>query len=176
MDPSPTRRSATLTLVLFTVGAALLAGGSLQGCRQLDETADAAEEPNRVQGCWALSLQAQGAQRDSLQTWLPAGSLPSTLELDTIRADSAAEPSRYNAYSWFDGRQRQHPFSVWRWMEGDSIRVQHAGALAGTMLQLHAAPDTLDGRVIVYSDVLMPGTPARRAGAVTAVPTQCPSP
>jgi len=170
----------TLYVVALLSASALSVG--LQGCHQLEEGTDSTtnEEDGHVSvqdqlpGCWKLRITARGAQRDSLRSWLPAGSLPSIIELDTARAEPVGSDSVYRAYSWSDGRRESQPFSVWRPMEGDSIRVQRAGALAGTMLHLKPAKDKLIGSVVEFTDTGTLSEPRRRRGAVEAIATQCP--
>lgn len=166
----------------FVVCLLLLVGGaslSAQGCRQLGEGADAEDrraqrDSGRIQlhGCWTLTLQADGARRDSIRAW--AGSLPSIVELDTVRAETTGQDSSYKAYSWSDGRRKSRPFSIWRRMDTDSIRIQRAGALAGTMLQLHPEAGKLAGDVVAFGDAGMRGEPDRRTAAVSATSVQCP--
>ena len=129
-----------------------------------------------MHGCWALRLDADGAQRDSLRAWLPAGSLPPIVELDSARAESDDETPVYVAHSWFDTRRESAPFSIWRPLGTDSIRVQRAGAFAGFMLQVGAADTTLVGNVVEFRDVGRTNTSTRRRGPVTMTPTQCPTP
>lgn len=192
-----TNRSSTEGSVLAGSAAviatciAFLAGGAfvsvLQGCHQLKGGTSSAGETNtasspaqgdstqlQVAGCWKLSLQATGPQRDSLRAWFPRGSLPSVVELDTARAEPASRDTIYKAYSWFDGRRETRPFSIWRPMGPDSIRVERARALSGTMMDLAVADGKLTGDVIVYGDAGMIGKPTRRKGPLEATPTQCP--
>lgn len=169
--------------VVFLLGA-VVAGGLLTtilpGCQHTDGTTGAADRAQRdslrsqVHGCWSLAVTAEGAQHDSLRAWLPAGSLPDIVELDTVRAESSAEAPVYAAHSWVDGRRKDQPFSVWRPHGPDSIRVQRAGALAGVMLQVAPTNDALTGNVIVYRDVSMANTPTQRNGPVRMAPTRCP--
>jgi hypothetical protein len=184
MGPTQRRPNILSAPVLATCAAVLvgsvLASG-LQGCRSLEnetattsERARGDEDPTRLRGCWKLNLQARGVQRDSLRDWLPAGSLPSIVELDTTRAGPSGQDGVYEAYSWSDSRRSSRPFSVWRPLGPDSIRVQRAGALAGTMLQLRVAEERLVGEVVVYGDAGMGGTPERREGALEATPARCP--
>lgn len=132
-----------------------------------------------VHGCWELEVTADGSERDSLRSWLPEGTLPPVLELDTIPAgDAEADEGTYAAYSWFDGRRETAPFSAWQPTEGDSIRVQRTGALSGTMLRLVPSEDGLAGVVVGFTDVrsrgdLSTGT-GRRQGPVAASPVACP--
>jgi len=170
--PSQTR-SSPLTLLVLAVG---LFAAVLLGCRQTNgargSPSASAEEPvlpSRVHGCWALRL-----ERDSLHAWLPAGSLPGIVELDSVRAEDTDDARVYAAHSWFGDRRASQPFSVWRPVGADSIRVQRAGALAGIMLQLGTGDDALDGRVIVYRDVGMADASTQRTGPVTMTPTRCP--
>lgn len=178
-DSFPTRADALILVgVLLTSG---LLATVLSGCHQTNggrgaPSASAQETvlPSRVHGCWTLRLKAKGPQRDSLRAWLPAGSLPPTVELDSMRADDMDEAEIYVAHSWFGERRKPQPFSVWRPLGSDSIRVQRAGALAGTMLQVGPAESTLVGHVIVYRDVGMGNTSTQRTGSVTMTPTRCP--
>jgi len=178
MSTCSPRLPAAVCFGILTVGLSLTA---LSGCRHAEEGTDptsqrAGQDTVRIQppGCLELRLTAQGGERDSLRAWLPAGSLPSVVELDTTRAASTGGDSVYTAYSWFDGRRESHPFSVWRRTEGEAIRVQRAGALAGTMLDLRPGEGALSGTVTVYRDAGMRGTPTRREGALEAVPVRCP--
>lgn len=178
MNASSPARSSLLTLVVLAGG---LCATVLLGCRQTNggrgaPSASAQETvlPSRVHGCWALRLDADGAQRDSLRAWLPAGSLPPIVELDTVRADGTGSAQGYAAHSWFGDRRGSQPFSVWRPLGDDAVRVQRAGALAGIMLQVSPADTTLVGNVIVYRDVGMANTSTQRTGPVTMTPTRCP--
>lgn len=164
-------------LLLFAGGAVLSA---VQGCRQLEEGTNS--ENNRAQrdsgntqlhGCWKLSLQAEGAQRDSIRARM--GSLPSVVELDTARAEPTGRDGTYKAYSWSNGRRESRPFSVWRRMAADSIRVQRSGALAGTMLHLRPEAEKLVGDVISFGDAGMRGETKRRRAGVSATSVPCPS-
>ncbi len=165
--------------VLFLVGGAPLS--ALQGCRQLEEgTASGDKSAQRdsgqaqLHGCWKLNLQADGAQRDSIRGLM--GALPSIVELDTARAEPTDRDGIYKAHSWFDGRRESRPFSIWRRMGADSIRVQRAGALAGTMLELHPKGGNLVGTVVAFGDAGMRGESSRRTAALSATPVQCPDP
>jgi hypothetical protein len=180
MNESPTMRAAVVSLIGVLLAGSLFAT-VLSGCRQTnggrDSTSASAEKAplsSRVHGCWTLRLQAQGTARDSLRAWLPAGSLPALVELDSAREASADEAPVYTAHSWFNDRRGSDPFSVWRPLGPDSIRVQRAGALAGVMLQLGPANDTLSGHVIVYRDVGRSNTTNHRMGPVTMTPARCP--
>lgn len=165
----------------------------LQGCRQLEEGTGGTASADRGQtsfydqlpGCWKLRVTAQGAQRDSLRSWLPEGALPSVIELDTTLAESVGSDSvnsdsvyKARSHGGYPGRS----FSVWRYTRGDSIRVQRKGALAGTMLELKPTREKLVGSVVVFTDArgIGQGRPLRsgefrRRGAVEAVPARCPA-
>jgi len=166
-----------LCFAVLSVGTSI---GVLQGCRQVEEGTDSTTNENEEQyavqdqlpGCWTLRITAQGAQRDSLRSWLPAGSLPSIIELDTTLAESASSDSVYKAYSWSNGRRESQPFSVWRPSSDDSIRVQRAGAMSGRMLQISPSNGKFVGSVVEFTDRL--GDSQRRSGPVEAVPTECP--
>ena len=169
--------AAALCFGLLATGLA-----ALQGCRHTEEgttpTSQRAEQDTvRVQppGCFRLRLTSEGAERDSLRAWLPAGALPGIVELDTTRASSTGEGAVvYDAYSWFDSRRESRPFSVWRHREDGAVRLQRAGALSGTLLDLRPDRGLLSGAVTVYRDAGMRGEPTRRDGAVEAVPVSCP--
>jgi hypothetical protein len=182
--------SAAGTVFLWI--AALLVGTSiagLQGCRQLGEGTDGTASGSREQtsfqdqlpGCWSLRITADGAQRDSLRSWLPEGALPSVIELDTTRLESASSDSVYTARS--HGGRPGRSFSGWRYSRGDSIRVQRMGALSGTMLELKPTGQKLVGSVVVFTDARRMGRQGqplrsgdfRRRGAVEATPIGCPS-
>lgn len=129
----------------------------------------------QIEGCWNIALAEEGAQRDSVRAWLPARTLPDILQLSSAtRAPDDEENGPYSAYSWFDERRETEPFSVWNRFEGDSIRVQRAGALAGLMLRLTPERDELVGTVVSFSDISSLGTPARRQASVVASPVDCP--
>jgi len=172
--------STTACFVLVTAFIVVL-----PGCRHTEDGADTTSQRSREAGtpdtlrvnppgCLKLRVAAEGSERDSLRTWLPTGSLPSIVELDTTRAESAGSDSVYQAYSWFDQRRESHPFSVWRHAEDGGIRLQRAGALSGTLLDLYPDQGKLSGTVAVYSDTGVRGRQNRREGAVEAVPAQCP--
>ncbi len=176
MSNRTTRLAAVLCFGLLATGLAVL-----QGCRHTEKgttsTSQRAEQDTvRIQppGCFRLRLTAEGAERDSLRAWLPAGALPQIVELDTTRASSIGEGAAYDAYSWFDSRRESRPFSVWQHRKDGSIRVQRAGALSGTLLDLRPDRGMLSGAVAVYRDAGMRGEPTRREGAVEAVPVSCP--
>lgn len=178
-------KRSTVPLLFVAVCLAVLVGGvfSTQGCRQLEEGTDSGDGTAQLDsgqtqfhGCWELNLQAEGARQDSIRTWLPTGSLPSIVELDSARAEPTGRDSIYEAHSWSNGRRTSRPFSIWRPMSTDSIRVQRAGALSGTMLQLHVEGERLAGEVVAFSDVGVRGESGRRTAAVSATSVQCPSP
>lgn len=187
---------ATISAFCFAVLSVCAAVLGMQGCRQVqegtdstatakDSTANEDSSASRIEergsfqeklpGCWKLRLTAQGAQRDSLRAWLPEGSLPSIIELDTVRAESAQSDSVYRArsYGGFPG----YSFSIWRLSTDGSIRVQRAGALAGTSLQLKPTGEKLLGNVVVFTDTRGLNQSLgdlRRKGPVEAVPAECP--
>lgn len=137
----------------------------------------AADAEVTPEGCWELDLAVQGAQLDSVRTWLRRGALPPVVELDTTRASGrAATDSARVAYSWFDGRRETAPFSLWRRMRGDSLLVQQAGARSGLMLRLVHDESGLQGAVVSFSDVGTPDSPTRRHAPVEAVRVDCPEP
>lgn len=166
-------RARTVRLACVVAGVVGLAACHSPPPRSApDTTAD-------VRGCWELEVTAEGAQLDSLRTWLPDGTLPPVLELDTVpAADGDADGTTYAAYSWFDGRRETAPFSAWQPIEGDSIRVQRTGALSGTMLRLTGSRDGLVGIVVGFTDVRprgdLSGGTGRRQGPVAASRVACP--
>lgn len=128
-------------------------------------------------GCWELDLAAEGAQADSVRNWLPRGTLPPVIELDTARASGQASgDSARAAYSWFNGRREKDPFSLWRPMRGDSLLVQRAGARAGLMLRLVHSENRLEGIVVSFSDIRTQDGDDRSQAAVGATRTDCPEP
>jgi hypothetical protein len=164
-----------------------LALASLPGCRQAKESsassggapeataASYAPRAPQLPGCWRLRLTAEGAERDSVRTWLSAGTLPAVLELDTARVSAGGDAPR-RAYSWSNGRRGTEPFSVWRPMEDDALRVQREGATAGLMLDLRRADSLLVGSVVQFTDAGMMGrTPPRREAPVEARAVECPA-
>lgn len=174
--------AATFTLVVLV---ALTAVG-LQGCSQTEETTRSedtregqASFESQLPGCWKLQLTADSSQVDSVRSWLPEGSLPGVIELDTARAQTSSQGRAYRARS-HDGFLRRS-FTIWRRTENDSVRVQREGALEGTMLQLGPTGGRLVGSVISFTDAggleegrsLAAGTLRRRA-PVEATPTTCP--
>lgn len=180
-DRFPASAAATAT-ACFGLLLAGLSVAALQGCRQSGEATNPSSERARPDSvriqppeCWELRLTARGAERDSLRAWLPAGSLPSVVELDTTRASGAERDSVYEAYSWAHGRRTSQPFSVWRRLDDGAIRVQRAGALAGTMLHLRPDVGALSGTVVVFRDAEVMGRPTRREGSLEAVRVQCPA-
>lgn len=126
-------------------------------------------------GCWSLELQEDELERDSLREWLPRGTLPGVLELDTAEAGRSGGEERFAAYSWFDGRRETDPFSAWTRISGDSIRVQKPGALSGLMLRLTGTGDTLTGSVVRFTDVRRLDEPGRRRARVRARSVECPA-
>jgi len=132
---------------------------------------------DRLFGCWKLRLTAEGAKRDSLRSRLPSGSLPSIIELDTTRVESAEGDSVYKAHAHGLRPGLTSPFSVWRPSGDDSIRVERPGAMAGTTLQLKPTGDKLVGNVVVFTDaggMNQSIEDLRRRGSVEAVPVECP--
>lgn len=128
-------------------------------------------------GCWELELAAEGTQADSVRNWLPRGTLPPVIELDTARASGqASSESAKAAYSWFNGRREEDPFSLWRPMRGDSLLVQRAGARAGLMLRLVHSEDRLEGLVVSFTDVRSQNDDDRPQAPVEATRTECPEP
>ena len=131
MTRSRRRAGGTAVLCLTLVAAA--------GCSRQppDGAVDRATAAGTVPGCWSLEVTAEGADRDSLRRWLPAGSLPTVLELDTVRVSEGPEGEPvYRARSYFDGRSEQGPFSAWRRIRGDSVLVERPGAMAGVCVGL----------------------------------------
>lgn len=155
----------------------LVAALAASSCnRQPDGEPDRALTSGTVQGCWSLELPASQDGADSLGAWLPAGSLPSILQLDTARAATEADAREiYRARSYVGRRVAAGPFSAWRWFSGDSILVDRPGALAGLTLRLTRADGHLEGVVTSYTDVMEPGEPTRRSAPVRATPASCPA-
>lgn len=129
-----------------------------------------------VQGCWAVEVTAEGPRLDSLRSWLPAGTLPTVLRLDTLRSGrTTGDRKLYRARSYFDGRLEPGPFAAWRWLEGDSILVERPGAMSGVTLRMTRVDDHLRGTLAVFTDVMEPGQPSRRTSPVRATPASCPT-
>lgn len=156
----------TLLVLLLWGGAAACHSGSPQ--------TELRSQPT-LPGCWSLNLQEDDIERDSVRDWLPRGTLPGVLELDTVVADSTTDEDSYAAYSWFDSRRETDPFSVWTRIPGDSIRVQRSGALSGLMLRMTLASDSLVGAAISFTDVRQLGESSRREAPIVARSVQCPS-
>lgn len=145
-------------------------------CQPGARSADVDEEAT-LQGCWELALAVPESQADSVRTWLPHGTLPPVIELDTARASGQTSgDSAKAAYSWFDGRREKDPFSLWRPMRGDSLLVQRAGARAGLMLRLVHSEDRLEGIVVSFSDVMRQNGGDRPQAPIEAAKSECPEP
>lgn len=113
--------------------------------------------------------------RDSLRRWLPVGSLPTVLELDTVRVSQGAEGEPvYRARSYVDGRAEEGPFSAWRRIRGDSLLVERPGTMAGISLRLVRTGAALEGVVTAFTDVMEPGRRSRQQAPVRAEPAACP--
>jgi len=131
----------------------------------------------RVAGCWSLELLASGSEMESIRTWLPAGTMPTGIELDTSVAPGGRDDSTFRARSLQDGRRETDPFSTWRPMRGDSLLVQRAGAMAGYALRLAPENGAMEGVVVGFSDVRQPGTPesqGARTARVRVARMECP--
>lgn len=160
-------------LVIAATTAAIVCVPAL-GCHHgASNTTSRAAAP--IEGCWSLQLLAEGAQRDSVRSWLPRGTLPTVVELDTAKVDGDRQDGARVAHSWFDGRRESDPFSVWHRIAGDSIRVQRAGALSGLMLRLQAEDGGLTGTVVSFTDVEPQDRPARQQTRIAAEPVDCPN-
>lgn len=83
----------------------------------------------------------------------------------------------YRAYSWGDGRWRDHPFNYWRPVGEDSIYAGHPGALAGAGLSLAAVDDGFEGVIVTHTDVLQPGDTvgARGSAPIALRRVDCPN-
>lgn len=145
------------------------------GACQTDPPRTADRSPVALAGCWSLDLREGELERDSLGEWLPRGTLPGVLELDTAEAGRSGSGEEFAAYSWFDSRRETDPFSAWTRISGDSIRVQRSGALSGLMLRLTPAGDSLTGWVVRFTDVRRLDEPGRRRARVVARSVECPA-
>jgi hypothetical protein len=170
---------------------AIASAAGLQGCAQTkdsnatmpDDGSGQASFESRLTACWELQVAAEGPRRDSLRSWLPEGRLPSMIELDTTLAESASSDSVYKARS--RGGYPNQSFTTWRYSEGDSIRVERRGAMAGMMLQLKPTGDKLIGSVVAFADTRgrgdgtsLNGTSMkmdapRKRGPIEAIPVEC---
>lgn len=129
----------------------------------------------RVQGCWELRPGPDGAAADTAESWLEARTLPRVIGLDTARMEREGSDSLHRAWSYQGSRQERRPFSAWRPVGPDSIRVETPGALAGTVLRLAVGEELLEGTAVVFTDVVQPGEDrGTRKAAVEARPTDCP--
>lgn len=167
-----------MTVPARAVGYALLAVllGTAGACRP-SSSEKAVSIGQNLPSCWKLELSATGIENDSVRDWLPKGTLPSRIKLDTALHSSSSErgDSTFVAYSLFDGRHEKNPFSVWTRMRGDSIRVQQAGARTGIMLRLTRSDDRLVGTVNGYSDVGRAGrNRSPRKTPIAATRVSCP--
>lgn len=184
-------RSASTTATglgtfLLTASLVIAFAAGLQGCSQTKEgaTSGSGSEQvsfeSRLPACWKVQVAAEGPRRDSLQSWLPEGRLPSVIELDTTLAESAGSDSVYEARS--RGGYPNQSFTTWRYSKGDSIRVEREGAMAGMMLQLKPTGDTLTGSVVAFTDTRRMGEGTsmnvespRKRGPIEAIPVECKS-
>lgn len=144
-----------------------------------DEDRDTGLEPEslalRVQGCWELQPGTDGEAADTTRRWLADRVLPGTIGLDTTRTEREGSDSVYRASSYRGSREERSPFSAWRPVGADSIRVETPGALAGAMLRLAVGEDLLEGTAIVFTDVVRPGEDrGTRRAPVQARPQDCP--
>ena len=183
---SPSTTVADSASFVMVASLAIMFAAGLQGCSRIEESAGS--EPNesseqvsfwnRLPACWELQVAAEGRKRDSLRSWLPEGQLPSVIELDTTLAESASSDSVYKARS--RGGYSSQSFTTWRYSEGDSIRVERSGAMAGMMLQLKPTRDKLIGSVVAFTDARGIGDGSslrmrnpRKRGPVEATPVEC---
>lgn len=159
---------------LSSLWIVLLAGSVLAGCsRPLPE--DGARDVPRLHGCWSVEVTATGAAADSVAAWLPDGSLPTVVALDTVeRAVSSEGDTLFAARSYYGARQRQVPFSTWRRAPGDSLLVYRPGALAGYTMRLAPENGHLGGVLTSFTDVMEEGRPTQRRAPVRATPASCP--
>lgn len=159
-------------LVLAATTAAI-AGVLGLGCHHGASNTTGRATPS-IEGCWSLEILAEDAQRDSVRSWLPRGTLPAVIELDTAQVDGDRQDDARVAHSWFDGRRESDPFSVWHRFAGDSIRVQRTGALSGLMLRLQAENGGLAGTVVSFTDVAQRDRSGRQQARIEAEPVDCP--
>jgi hypothetical protein len=110
---------------------------------------------DQLPSCWEIELVEGESEAGSPRSWIPSGSLPRTLRLDTVRVEKEGEGRASREESFraesFGGLPGQS-FSVWRRTKGDSIRVQQKGALGGVMLQFKIREKQLAGSVIGFKD------------------------
>lgn len=162
------------------VGAvtALLSLLAAWGCAPVPSpSGDGMASSGGAQGCWSLTVTAEGEEPGTLPSWLPRRSVPETVELDSARLRPDDEEGPHRAYSWFGGRRETTPFSAWTPMEGsDSVRVERPGALAGVQLRLAPTDGALSGVFVSFTDAVEPGASGRRTAAVRAERVSCPRP
>lgn len=129
----------------------------------------------RLHGCWALSPGADGSAADTTERWLDDRTLPRVFGLDTARMQRQGYDSLYQASSYRGSRKERRPFSAWRPVGSDSIRVETPGALSGAALRLAVGDGLLEGTAVVFTDVVQPGEDRGiRKAPVEARPEECP--
>ncbi|WP_263841365.1 hypothetical protein [Salinibacter sp.] len=182
------RGSMALKVAVLVTGGVLLF--SAEGCSQSkqavpeEESASAPEESamplkNRLPACWKIELIKEEGEAGSGRSWVSGGELPNVIKLDTseVETGSAEKARRAVSYGGIPGRS----FSVWRFVENDSVRIQEKGALDGIMIQVAPTGESLSGSVIGFKDVtglekgrsLASGDMKRRA-PIEGMPAKCP--
>lgn len=166
----------TPVALLAAVCLALLA---VTGCRRRAGDEGPEEGPVAVvRGCY--SLEAAAGDDPGGGSGLPPGALPRMVELDsavvgTVRVEGDSARPAYRAHSYLGTRRADHPFNRWTHLPGDSLRVDHSGALAGLVLRLAAADSVLSGTVRGFTDVRGEGEEGDTSPTVVrATPARCP--
>lgn len=160
--------------------AALTGTLALMACRRPLPDEDGSGEAEvgsvaeQVAGCWELRPGTEGAAAGTTRRWLEDRTLPRTIGLDTVRMEAKDSDSLYRARSYRGSRATRRPFSAWRPVGADSIRVEAPGALAGVVLRLAVQAERLRGTATVFTDALRPGESARTTGPVEGRPRDCP--
>jgi hypothetical protein len=143
--------------------------------------ADRAEDvPPGPAGCYTLRVAGDTVGGEGAGD-VPPGLLPRILVLDTARLPHPAvvdgeERSAYAAHAFVGSRRQDHPFNRWVEPPGDSVRVDHTGAMAGVILRLAVTEEGLSGGARTFGDVM--DGPEAEAGdgtfGVRGVRTSCP--
>lgn len=172
------RRPRPTTLVA-TLLAAAIAAAACQRPMPDEEGPDGASAEaetlvERVHGCWELHPGPDGAAADTAESWLEARALPRVVGLDTARMEREGRDSLYRAWSYQGSRKQSRPFSAWRTVGPDSLRVETPGALAGTVLRLAVEPERLRGTATMFTDAVEPGETGGTTASVEGRPRDCP--
>ena len=165
------RSEALMSILLFVTIATACAN-------RAQDTGFAAET---VAGCYETQLWPweSGSEADAKRAGLK---IPALIRLASDHMTEWPVLNRrygddvFQAYSWVNGRWRDHPFNYWRPAAEDSIYAGHPGALAGGGLSLAAVDDGFEGLIVTHTDVLQPGDTigAKGSAPIALRPVDCP--